>query len=88
MLGRELLVLLSQGFDPFAAGFSAAKFSDSVLASHAFENNSDLFFGGLFSSGLAADIANGCFDKCFLLHDEIIQIDGKVSLNSKLQFVS
>jgi hypothetical protein len=59
-----------------------------VLASHAFENNSDLFFGELFSSGLAADIANGCFGRCFLLHDEILQIDGKVSLNSKLQFVS
>jgi len=59
-----------------------------VLTSHAIENNSDLFFGGLFSSGLATDIADGCFGKCFLLHDEILQIDGKVSLNSKLQFVS
>ena len=71
-----------------ADALTAAELNDRVIASQAFENNAYLLFGGVFSSGLSADIANGCFSRCFLLHDEIFQVDGKAYLNSRLQFVS
>jgi len=67
--------------------FPAAELGDGMIALYAFENYADLFFSGVFPSGLVVDVGNSCFSRCFLRHDEFLQIDGKASLNSKLQFV-
>ena len=74
--------------EDLADALTAAELSDRVIASQAFENNAYFLLDGVFSSNLSADIVNGCFSRCFLLHDEIFQVGGKAYLNSKLQFVS
>lgn len=83
-----LISLIPAIEEVLADALTAAELSDGVIASQAYENNVYLLFGGVFSSGLAADIANSCFSRYFLLHDETFRVDGKASLNSKLQFVS
>ena len=47
-----------------AEAFTSTKLSDRVIA--CFENDTYLLFGAVFSSGLVADVANGCFCRCFL----------------------